>query len=104
MASSSNVSVTSFYTLVAPQVSYAPLSPLAVLPPLALFQIFAPLTINLEHRNYSFWQSQVLPVIRAHELEGYLLGTKPCPPQFVDHIIGGTDPSEVRQINPCYTF
>ncbi|KAF4362700.1 hypothetical protein G4B88_028753 [Cannabis sativa] len=51
--------------------------------PSSPFQNLAPLTIKLERANYPYWRSQALPALRAHELEGYVLGTKPCPPQFV---------------------
>ncbi|KAF4380306.1 hypothetical protein F8388_024599 [Cannabis sativa] len=43
------------------------------------FQSLAPLTIKLERTNYPYWRSQALPAFRAHDLEGYVLGTKPYP-------------------------
>ena len=39
---------------------------------------------------------------RAHELEGYLFGTKVCPSQYEDHNLRGEDPGEVRQVNPSF--
>uniref|UniRef100_A0A803QIH1 Reverse transcriptase Ty1/copia-type domain-containing protein n=1 Tax=Cannabis sativa TaxID=3483 RepID=A0A803QIH1_CANSA len=63
------------------------------------FESLAPLTIKLERANYPYWRSQALPALRAHDLEGYVLGTKPCPPQFVDNTIGGPIPSKTRQLN-----
>ncbi|KAF4398867.1 hypothetical protein G4B88_023461 [Cannabis sativa] len=58
--------------------------------PVSIFQNLAPLTLKLDRGNYTFWKSQVLPALRAHDLEGFVLGTKACPPQFVDNTIGGT--------------
>ncbi|XP_060970030.1 uncharacterized protein LOC133037187 [Cannabis sativa] len=63
------------------------------------FQSLAPLTIKLDRSNYPYWRSQALPALRAHDLEGYALGTKHCPPQFVDNTIGGPIPDEPRQLN-----
>ncbi|KAF4382947.1 hypothetical protein G4B88_010118 [Cannabis sativa] len=57
------------------------------------FQSLAPLTIKLDRTNYPYWKSQVLPTLRAYDLEGYILGTKLCPPQFVDNTIGGSVPA-----------
>ncbi|PON91706.1 hypothetical protein TorRG33x02_125370, partial [Trema orientale] len=74
-------------------VSTMPLAPILPQAPLfaapVLFQSLAPLSIKLDRTNYSFWRSQVLPAVRAHDLEGFLLGTVPCPPRFVDHTTGG---------------
>ncbi|KAF4388878.1 hypothetical protein G4B88_012637 [Cannabis sativa] len=63
------------------------------------FESLAPLTIKLERANYPYWRSQALPALRAHDLEGYVLGTKPCPPQFVDNTIGVGFPTPSP--NPC---
>ncbi|KAF4355480.1 hypothetical protein F8388_015234 [Cannabis sativa] len=46
------------------------------------FQSLAPLTIKLDRSNYPYWRSQALPALRAHDLEGYVLGTKHCPPHI----------------------
>ncbi|KAF4353577.1 hypothetical protein G4B88_013066 [Cannabis sativa] len=51
------------------------------------FQSLAPLTIKLDRTNYPYWKSQALPALRAHDLEGYVIGTRVCPPQFVDNRI-----------------
>ncbi|KAF4361339.1 hypothetical protein G4B88_005129 [Cannabis sativa] len=68
--------------------------------PSSPFQSLAFLTIKLEGTNYPYWRSQALPALRAHELEGYVLGTKPCPPQFVDNTVGGSKPGESRPTTP----
>ncbi|KAF4354635.1 hypothetical protein F8388_009626 [Cannabis sativa] len=55
----------------------------ATVPSVSIFQSLAPLTLKLDRGNYTFWKSQVLPALRAHDLEGFVLGTKECPPQCI---------------------
>ena len=43
-----------------------------------------PLTLRLDRTNYNFWRAQVLPSIRAHNLEGFLLGSVQRPNQFLN--------------------
>ncbi|KAM6551601.1 hypothetical protein CsatB_001409 [Cannabis sativa] len=38
-----------------------------------------PLNIHLDRHNYSYWRSLILPSVRAHGLDGILLGTTPRP-------------------------
>ncbi|KAI4332233.1 hypothetical protein L6164_017157 [Bauhinia variegata] len=45
--------------------------------------------------NYLLWKSMILPMLRGHKLESYILGTKPCPEPF---IIGESR----RKANPVY--
>ena len=48
----------------------------------ANFQILTtlpPLYIRLSRTNYSFWKSQILLVIRAYGLEGFLTDDRVCP-------------------------
>ncbi|KAL5570881.1 hypothetical protein UlMin_020478 [Ulmus minor] len=40
-------------------------------------------SVKLDGKNYLLWKSLVSPIIRNHKLEGYILGTKPCPPEFI---------------------
>ncbi|PON97111.1 hypothetical protein TorRG33x02_071610, partial [Trema orientale] len=42
-----------------------------------------PLAHKLDRTNFAFWRSQILSTVRAHELEGFLLGTQLCPEQYV---------------------
>ena len=42
-----------------------------------------PLTLRLDRTNYNFWRAQVLPPIRAHNLESFFLGTIQPPIQFI---------------------
>ena len=59
----------------------------------------APVQIKLDHSNYIFWKSQILPVARAHDLETFLLGTKSKPSEAI------TDPANptVSLVNSDYT-
>ncbi|PON53451.1 hypothetical protein PanWU01x14_201710 [Parasponia andersonii] len=40
-----------------------------------------PLALKLDRSNFAY--SLILPTIRPHDLEGCLLGSHPCPPQFL---------------------
>lgn len=81
-----------------------PAVPPAVPPPLLapLFQPLAPIAIRLDRDNYVYWRSQVLPAVRARDLDGFLLGTRVCPPQFVD--LDELPPNTPPQVNPSYTL
>ena len=43
----------------------------------------APIPLKLDRGNYSFWQTLILPVVRAFDLEDFLLGTRVCPVRFL---------------------
>lgn len=45
-------------------------------PTMVISANLSPLTLCLDRSNYAFWRSQVLPVVRAHELKGFLLRTQ----------------------------
>lgn len=81
MASSPAQSSTNFtptLIMVPPVVTISPRSD--PVPSLSLFQSLTPLTLKLDRGNYSFWRSQVVPTLRAHDLEGFILGTNVFPP------------------------
>ncbi|KAL5753576.1 hypothetical protein ACOSP7_021796 [Xanthoceras sorbifolium] len=42
------------------------------------------LPIKLDRTNYIFWKAQVLPAIRAYNLEEYIFESKPAPKKFVE--------------------
>ncbi|KAF4350088.1 hypothetical protein G4B88_008488 [Cannabis sativa] len=65
----------------APAPAPAPAAPAL---PTPLLQPLAPITIRLDRDNYPYWRSQFVPTVRAHDLDGFLFGTRPCPPQFLD--------------------
>ncbi|KAL2475256.1 Uncharacterized protein Adt_35992 [Abeliophyllum distichum] len=41
-------------------------------------------TVKLDRDNFLLWKNVIMHVVRGHGLEGYLLGTKECPPQFIN--------------------
>ncbi|KAL2517514.1 Uncharacterized protein Adt_13761 [Abeliophyllum distichum] len=41
-------------------------------------------SVKLDKDNYLLWKNVIMPIIRGHSLEGYLLGSKVCPPQFIN--------------------
>ncbi|KAL5799441.1 hypothetical protein ACOSQ4_032325 [Xanthoceras sorbifolium] len=54
--------------------------------------------IKLDCNNHLLWKSIVFPVIRGYKLDGYLLGTKPCPPKF----LRATTTDNYPSLNPAY--
>ena len=42
-----------------------------------------PLQLKLDKENHAFWRSLILPSVRAHDLEGFLVGTRLCRPQYI---------------------
>lgn len=79
---------------------YAPI-PNQVIPTLSLFQSLTPLTLKLDRTNYSFWKTQVIPALRAHNLEGFILGTNVCPPRF-NNTTGVLN--EPKQVNLAFSL
>ena len=47
--------------------------------PLTLPSVLPPVSVKLDRSNYVLWKSQVLPIVQAYDLEGFLLGTKTQP-------------------------
>ncbi|KAL5766857.1 hypothetical protein ACOSP7_017474 [Xanthoceras sorbifolium] len=56
------------------------------------------LPLKLDHDNYVIWKSQVLPAIRAYDLEEFILGESICPMKFVEKLNEETG-DFVRSIN-----
>ncbi|KAK1556936.1 hypothetical protein Q3G72_014911 [Acer saccharum] len=52
-------------------------------------------SIKLNHINYNFWRLQVLYVVRAFNLEDFVLNSSKCPLKFIQ--VRRTDSSEVEQ-------
>ncbi|KAL5831806.1 hypothetical protein ACOSQ4_017160 [Xanthoceras sorbifolium] len=44
------------------------------------------LPIKLDDNNYIYWKTQILPVIRAYDLEEFIFGSTRCPAKFVESI------------------
>ena len=51
-------------------------------------------SIRLNRSNYNLWRSQILPTVRAYDLENYLLGTVTPPVKFVNN---------QSTVNPAYS-
>ena len=49
------------------------------------------LQVKLDNDNYISWKAQVLPIIKAFELEDFISGLKPIPPKFIEVDSGGTN-------------
>jgi cytochrome c-type biogenesis protein CcmH/NrfF len=41
------------------------------------------ITYKLDETNYLLWLSQIVPILKGHELMGIVDGSEPCPPQFL---------------------
>ncbi|WKA10797.1 hypothetical protein VitviT2T_028352 [Vitis vinifera] len=52
--------------------------------------IFAPpnighlVSIKLSDTNYLIWSSQIVPVLKSHDLMGFVDGSEPCPSKSLD--------------------
>ena len=66
--------------------------------PIVIPSTMVPLSIRLDKLNYAFWQSQTLPVVKAHDLEDFLLGTLLKPTSILSNSTNSHDP--IR--NPNY--
>ena len=60
--------------------------------------IFQLISVKLDGSNYLNWISQFLPVLRSHDLLGFVDGTEPCPAQFLPLSEG----KETAELNPSY--
>lgn len=54
-----------------------------------------PFSVKLDTTNHLLWQTQMLNIIIANGIEGYIDGSTPCPPQFLD--------AQGLQLNPEFT-
>ena len=66
------------------------------------------MALKLDQNNFTISRSLVLPAIRAHDLDGFLTSTRPCPAQFLqlqsrEESLNGVSTSQVR-INPEYSI
>ena len=62
--------------------------------PMVVPSTLAHLNIILDSLNYTFWKSQILPSVRAHDLKGFLLGT---PIKLDEYIVDSINPQAVLQ-------
>ncbi|KAI5421851.1 hypothetical protein KIW84_045334 [Lathyrus oleraceus] len=56
--------------------------------------------VKLDRDNYPLWRSFVLPIIRGCKLDGYMLGTKLCPAEFITKV--DANALTIKQLNPTY--
>ncbi|KAL5825464.1 hypothetical protein ACOSQ3_021527 [Xanthoceras sorbifolium] len=56
------------------------------------------LSIKLDHNSYNYWRMQVLPAVRAFDLEDFVLNCKKCPEKFVEIAVEGSDQVEQARI------
>lgn len=60
-------------------------------------------SVKLDKNNYLLWKNMILPIIRGHNLEGYILGTKKCPQEFTGTQVSGEAGTRIEIIkNPEY--
>ena len=73
-------------------------SPFSHTIPMVIPSTLTPLNIRLNRSNYAFWKSRIIPVVRVHDLNGILLGTRIIPQEFI------TNPANPRSVqnNPEY--
>jgi hypothetical protein len=58
-----------------------------------------PITEKLHKANYLLWHAQIMPAIRAAQLEGFLDGSEKKPPKTVKKTV---DSTAVEEFNPTY--
>ncbi|KAL2506579.1 Uncharacterized protein Adt_22200 [Abeliophyllum distichum] len=40
-------------------------------------------SVKLDRNNFLLWKNMIMPIIKGHNLEAFILGTKKCPPEFI---------------------
>jgi len=40
-------------------------------------------SLKIDNNNYLMWLTQVLPILRHHDLLGIIDGSEPCPQKFI---------------------
>lgn len=54
------------------------------------------ISVSLENHNYLLWKPEFLPVLWANGLIGFVDGTNPCPPEFLND----ADGNAAKEVNP----
>ncbi|XP_022842004.1 uncharacterized protein LOC111365701 [Olea europaea var. sylvestris] len=61
-------------------------------------------SMKLDKNNFLLWKNMILPIIRGHNLEGHILGTKLCPLEFISTQTTGEAGASVKVTqNPQYS-
>ncbi|KAL2530455.1 Retrotransposon gag domain-containing protein [Forsythia ovata] len=42
------------------------------------------IAMKLRRSNYNFWKSQIMPTLRAYDLEGFITGSMTCPQKVIE--------------------
>ncbi|KAL5822099.1 hypothetical protein ACOSQ3_023981 [Xanthoceras sorbifolium] len=50
------------------------------------------LPLKLDRNNFPLWRAQVLPAVRAYNLEDFIFESKLAPPKFTEAISSESDP------------
>ena len=66
---------------------------------MAMPSVLPHVPIKLDRTNYLFWNSPIVPTVRAHDLESFLLNKKLKPEEY---IADSTDADQSPQINLAY--
>jgi hypothetical protein len=56
------------------------------------------ITYKLDETNYLLWLSQIVPILKGHELMGIVDGSEPCLPQFLPDDQGKEVPNPLHSI------
>lgn len=60
-------------------------------------------SIKLDKNNYLLWKNTTLPIIKGHNLEGFILGTNLCPDETISVQVGAEDGGQTEtKANPEY--
>ena len=67
---------------------------------MAMPSVLPHFSIKLDRTNYLFWKSKILPTLRAHDLESFLLGTILKLEEYISDSVDANQSSP--RINPAY--
>ncbi|KAL2470486.1 Uncharacterized protein Adt_38622 [Abeliophyllum distichum] len=61
-------------------------------------------SVKLDKDNFLLWKNIIMPIVRGHGLEGYLLETRVCSPQFISsQVTAETGTTVEMSSNPEYS-
>ena len=61
------------------------------------------ISIKLNHRNFLFWRTQVLPFLCGHDLIDLVDGLCPCPEEFLPAVSAATSSAAAARVrNPAF--
>lgn len=92
--SSSSSSVAATTTVLAPMLPAANIISASFGHPLSTV-----LTVKLDEKNYLLWRGMVLAILRGQKVDGYVLGTKAKPSEYIEV---STDSGKKLEPNPAF--